>query len=57
MEWKYALYKAMKRGNEIRDEIFEGEGVDVLVEDVVSMAGMECSVNSIGDVFGQDCED
>ena len=47
----------MKRGNEIRDEIFEGEGVDVLVEDVVSMAGMECSVNSIGDVFGQDCED
>jgi len=60
MEWKYALYKAMKRGNEIHDELFEGEGVDVSVEDAVSMAGMECFVNSIGesiDVFGQECED
>ena len=60
MEWKYALYKAMKRGNEIHDELFEGEGVDVSVEDAVSMAGMECSVNSIDqsiDVFGQDCEE
>ena len=50
----------MKRGNEIHDELFEGEGVDVSVEDAVSMAGMECFVNSIGesiDVFGQDCED
>ena len=60
MEWKHALYKAMKRGNEIHDKLFEGEGVDVSVEDAVSMAGMECSVSSIDqsiDVFGQDCED
>ena len=60
MEWKDALYKAMKRGNEIHDELFEGEGVDVSVEDAVSMAGMECFVSSIDqsiDVFGQDCED
>lgn len=60
MEWKHALYKAMKRGNEIHDELFEGEGVDVSVEDAVSMAGMECFVSSIDqsiDVFGQDCED
>ena len=60
MEWKDALYKAMKRGNEIHDELFEGEGVDVSVEDAVSMAGMECFVSSIDqsiDGFGQECED
>ena len=60
MEWKCALYKAMKKGNEIHDELFEGEGVDVSVEDAVDMAGTECFVQSIGqsfDVFGMDCED
>ncbi|CAH3151723.1 unnamed protein product, partial [Pocillopora meandrina] len=60
MEWKSALYMAMKRGNEIRDELFEGEGVDVAVEDAVNMAGALCFVNSVGqgyDMFGHDCED
>ena len=47
----------MKRGNEIH-ELF-GEGVDVSVDDAVSMARTECFVNSVGqniDLFGQDCE-
>ena len=60
MEWKSALYTAMKRGNEIHDELFEGEGVDVAVEDAVNMAGALCFVNSVGqgyDMFGHDCED
>ena len=60
MEWKCALYKAIKKGNEIHDELFEGEGVDVSVEDAVDMAGTECFVQSIGqsfDVFGVDCVD
>lgn len=55
VEWKCALYKAMKKGNEIHDELFEGEAVDA-----VSMAGTECFVDSIGeslDAFGQDCRD
>ena len=60
MEWKSALYTAMKRGNEIHDELFEGEGVDVAVEDAVNIAGALCFVNSVGqgyDMFGHDCED
>ena len=60
MEWKSALYKAMKKGNEIHDELFEGEGVDVAVEDAVEMAGTECFVQYIGqglDLIGSDCED
>ena len=50
----------MKKGNEIHDELFEGEGVDVAVEDAVEMAGTECFVQYIGqglDLIGSDCED
>ncbi len=60
IEWKSALYTAMKKGNEIHDEMFEGEGVDVAVEDAVNMAGTLCFVKSVGqgyDIFGHDCED
>ena len=60
MEWKCALYKAMKKGNEIHDELFEGEGIDVSAEDAVSMAGTQCCANSVGqgyDLIGHDCED
>ena len=60
MEWKCALHKAMAKGNEIHDELFEGEGVDVAVVDAVDMAGTECFVESIGqglDMFGMDCVD
>ena len=50
----------MTKGNEIHDELFEGEGVDMAVVDAVDMAGTECLVESIGqglDMFGMDCED
>ena len=50
----------MKKGNEIHDELSEGEGVDVEVNDAVSMAQTECFVNSVGhniDLIGQDCVD
>ena len=60
MEWESALYKAMQKGNKIHDELFEGEGVDVAVEDAVEMAGTECFVQYIGqglDLIGSDCED
>ena len=60
MEWESALYKAMQKGNKIHDELFEGEGVDVAVEDAVEMAGTECFVQCIGqglDLIGNDCED
>ena len=60
MEWKCALHTAMTKGNEIHDELFEGEGVDVAVADAVDMAGTECFVESIGqglDMFRMDCVD
>ena len=60
MEWKCALHKAITKGNEIHDELFEGEGVDVAVADAVEMAGAECFVQSIGqglDMLGMDCVD
>ena len=60
MEWESALYKAIQKGNKIHDELFEGEGVDVAVEDAVEMAGTECFVQYIGqgvDLIGSDCED
>ena len=50
----------MKKGNEIHDELFEGEGVDVTMEDAVEMAGTECFVQCIGqglDLIGSDCKD
>ena len=50
----------MQKGNKIHDELFEGEGVDVAVEDAVEMAGTECFVQYIGqglDLIGSDCED
>ena len=60
MEWKCALHTAITKANEIHDELFEGEGVDVAVADAVDMAGTECFVESIGqglDMFGMDCVD
>ena len=60
MEWKCALHKAITKGNEIHDELFEGEGVDVAVADAVEMAGAECFVQSIGqglNMLGMDCVD
>ena len=50
----------MKKGNEIHNELLEGEGVDVEVNNAVSMAGTECFVNSAGqniDLIGEDCVD
>ena len=42
-QWSGSLHctKQCKKGSEIRDELFEGEGVDVAVEDAVEMAGTE----------------
>ena len=58
--WKSSLYKAMVEGNKIHDELFEGEGVDVAVQDAVETAGAECFVQALGqsyDLFGIDCAD
>ena len=58
-QWMLALHEAMTKGNEIHDELFENEAIDVAVEDAVDMAGTECGVQSLGqnyDLFGFDCQ-
>ena len=58
-QWMFALHEAIIKGNEIHDELFEGEASDVSVEDAVEMAGIECWVQSIGqnfDLIGFDCQ-
>ena len=57
--WKFAFHEAIIKGNEIHDELFEGDASDVSVEDDVDMAGTECGVQSIGqnfDLLGFDCQ-
>lgn len=43
------------RGNQIHDDLFDHEGINVTVDDAVSMAGEECGVQRLGpqvDIFG-----
>ena len=45
----------MIKGNQIHDDLFDHEGINVTVEDAVSMAGEECGVRALGpqlDIFG-----
>ena len=53
--WKRSLREAMIRGNQIHDDLFDHEGINVTVDDAVSMAGEECVVQRLGpqvDIFG-----
>ena len=53
--WKDALREAMTRGNDLHDEIFDHEGVNLNVDEAVEMAGDDCGVLSLGrqtDLFG-----
>ena len=56
--WKDSLVEAMLRGNEIHDDIFDNDAVNVAVDDAVEIAGEECFVDKIEqqyDIFGVDC--
>ena len=51
-----AFKVAMIKGNQIHDDLFDQNPVNVGVEDAVSMAGEECSIQSIleqTDIFGR----
>ena len=53
--WRAALRGAMIKGNRIHDDLFDHEGINVTVDDAVSMAGEECGVRALGpqlDIFG-----
>ena len=53
------MREAIIKDNDIHDELFEGDGSDVSVQDAVDMAGTGCRVQSIGqnfDLIGFDCQ-
>ena len=54
-EWQDALKEAILRGNDLHDELFDQEGIDLNAEDAVKMAGDDCGVLCLGqqkDLFG-----
>lgn len=45
----------MIKGNQIHDDLFDHEGVNVTIDEAVSLAGEECGVRALGpqlDIFG-----
>lgn len=55
VHWKDALREAMIRGNDLHDEMFDHEGINLNVDDAVEMAGEDCGVLCLGrqkDLFG-----
>lgn len=45
--WKVSLIEAILSGNDIHDDIFEGDAVNVAVDDAIEIAGEECFVDKI----------
>ena len=45
--WKVSLIEAILSGNDIHDDIFEGDAVNVAVDDAIEIAGEECFVEKI----------
>lgn len=53
--WKDALGEAMTRGNDLHDEMFDHEGINLNADEAVEMAGDDCGVLCLGqqkDLFG-----
>ena len=44
--WRKSLIEAMIKGNQIHDDLFEHQAVDLEVEDAVSLADQECGIQS-----------
>ena len=52
--WQVSLREAILKGNEIHDDLYDNDAIDVAVE----LAGDECGVNCIEnqyDIFGRNC--
>lgn len=59
-QWRDCLEQSIIRGNDLHDELFDNEGIDLDAEDAVEMAGEDCSVVSLGeqkDLFGTSGKD
>ena len=54
-QWQMALVTAIRMGNDMHDELYDAEGVDVAVDHAVSVVGQHCQVHDISreyDIFG-----
>ena len=58
--WKVSLTEAILSGNEIHDDIFDCEAINVAVDEAIQVAGDECFVDKIEqqyDIIGLNCLD
>lgn len=46
-QWEAAVTEAIRTGNDIHDELFGGEGINVAVDDAIDAAGDHCHVSGI----------
>ena len=55
-QWESAVIEAIRTENDFHDELFGSEGIDVAVEDAVSVTGDHCHISGIVQeyVFGVD---
>lgn len=56
--WQVSLREAILKGNEIHDDLYDNDAIDVAVDEAVELAGDECGVNCIEnqyDIFGCSC--
>ncbi len=54
--WRRLFIEAMIKGNQIHDDLFANEAVDLDVEEAVSFADIECGIQRVGqqiDIFGR----
>ena len=57
VEWQKNLVTAIRIGNDMHDELYDQQGVDVTVEDAITEVGQHCQVLGISqenDMFGAD---
>ena len=47
VSWKHALEEAMRKGNEIHDELFDNAAVNVSVEEAVELVAEDCNVLAV----------
>ena len=47
VQWQTALQTAIRIGNDMHDELFDGQGINVTVEDAISAVGNHCQVQGI----------
>ena len=51
-QWEATVTEAIRTGNDIHDELFGGEGINVTVDDAIDAAGDHCPILHEYNVFG-----